>query len=165
MQLHEVTSKYSKRTIGIIWSVIILSCLPSHLVLFKEYSAHPTIISKDVVTLTKSISVLSKKDSYQVPLFSSLTSRSVYLETEGIDFSSLQNVIYDRQQIIDRISIMAERCNESTKEKDTEVLKKLILSTNSHYVVTPSTFPCLQNNSSFRILSNNSGQQLVQILR
>jgi len=175
MQLHEVTSKYSKRTIGIIWSVIILSCLPSHLVLFKEYSAHPTIISKDVVTLTKSISarvpldqsllILSKKDSYQVPLFSSLTSRSVYLETEGIDFSSLQNVIYDRQQIIDRISIMAERCNESTKEKDTEVLKKLILSTNSHYVVTPSTFPCLQNNSSFRILSNNSGQQLVQILR
>ena len=175
MQLHSITARHNKKLLTTIWFFIILSSLPSLLLLYKDYSTQPTIIDKNTITLTKSITshvpqdqslvVLSKEDTIKTPLLSALTGRSIYLEDEGIDFPSTQNVIYDRQQIIDRILTMAEHCNQSTKEKDTQQLKKLILLTNSDYFVTPSTFSCLQNNTSFKILSTNNGQQLIQVLR
>ncbi len=173
-QVQVITAQCHKRYIFLVWTVIVLSTLPSLILLFKEYSSNPTIIPSTTVELTKKISssvpidqsilILDTKDKSQVPLFSSLTARSMYLETEGIDFSSMKNVIYDREQKIDKILDVAKNCNDFTKQKDTQEMVSLILSTNSHYFVT-SPFSCLENNASFKILFTTPNQQLVHVIK
>lgn len=170
-QLDEVLKVKSMRTRIIVWSVIIISCLPYLFSLFKSYSTNPIRIDTDTTSTvkkirtslpaTESLLILGQKNYTDVPLISALTSHSVYLEKEGIDFASLQKTIYDREQKIDRILALAENCNSLEKKND---LESLIKSTGSKYIVTFEKYPCFQQEQSYKVIYKVNNQQVIEVL-
>ncbi len=174
LELHTLTRDYRKEVIIIVWSIFTLSSLPALVQLFNEYSTNPTSISKDVVTLSKSITrnvpqdkavlILSERDSNNTPLLPALTARSVYLGGEGIDFPGIEKIIYSREQKIDRILEVLKSCNNSTKQKYIPRMLELISSTQTNYMLVSDTYPCLQETLHFKTITKIDGLKLIQKL-
>ncbi len=171
----EILGNYSMR-IGKLGKIILIILLlfliiPDDLTLAKAYSTNPTIVSGELIQASHVVrestpatsNLLSLiPSSSGAPLISALTSRSVYYESPGLEFSGLEHVIDIRSTELTNINNEIAKCKSS--EQVNKMLSSFMVQNNLSYVFSPEN-KCLDQSTNFHKVKLTSNYFLYELTR
>lgn len=151
--------------------LLLFLIIPDDLTLVKAYSTNPTIVSAELVQASnivrESTPALSNllsliPSSGGAPLISALTSRSVYYESPGLEFNSLERVVDIRSAELKNINNEIAECKSS--EQVNKMLSSFMVQNNLSYVFSLED-KCLDQSKSFRKVKLTSNYFLYEFTR
>ena len=152
--------------------------IPNNITLIKEYSSAPTMISRDMFDLANEISRIPKKEGvlilnsnkdsrdynpkYIVPIFSGLSSHSVYFEPEIMEFYNTADEISNRGSFINGIEKMIIACDDPSIIS--KKLNEQMINTGNLYIVDLNNSRCFDKLANIKLVFRNSSYSIYKIL-
>lgn len=160
-------------------SFLILSILflPDLIKIVKGYSAEPSIFGSELVKQSKIMSqvpqnegiiVLNRTksidkyvDLYNIPLFSALSSHSIYFENEVAEFKGTGDIINQRKNNIDKIVENVINCKDSSTAQN--VIVNVMKNTKNKYLLILNKNNCTQKFNKLKIINEGDKTILYRI--
>ncbi len=173
---YQALSLKINKSIFTIFSVLLIGIgLPDMITLINGYSSDPHSVDVNLLdqatfikynTSNKGIIVLDieQKDygMTQVPIVSALSSKSVYMEPELMEFSGIDKETEKRKSVINEIRTTLAFC-EDKNSTDRKIVSVMSV-TNSEYILTMNTHDCLNNLNHLKEI-HQSGDYILYKLK
>ncbi len=162
----------------ILISILVLLSLPENYTLFKIYSRSPVKIDVEALRAASKVSEIPSsqgvivlntnkngsryESAYTVPIFSALSSRSVYYEPEVMEFSNVGEVAEGRKREIGSLSNVLSICTDPVGISNN--LIELSKKAGSSYILDLKKTGCFDKLKNVSLIYSSSSYFLYKIL-